>query len=889
MQPGITKELLGPSGLEHHLATGMAVIPAYKAALTLFHGYLQDNFDPINSNVDVLTELRSDFIDKLLEKAWLQYFDEDLSYAALVAVGGYGRGELFPGSDIDLMVLTGRLPTHGTLDRLQKFLTFLWDIGLEVGHSVRTVRDAHIEAKADITVATNIMESRLLLGSEKLFLSMKKSCGPGKIWPSQPFFLAKYEEQIQRYKKFDDTAYNLEPNLKEGPGGLRDIQNIFWVAKRHFDVDSLDELVSHDYLTQDEYQILHDGLRYLGTIRMALHLHTGRREDRILFDHQRALADRFGHTGEGNDAVEAFMQQYFRTVLELQRLNEMLLQHFQDDIDLKPRWGRKQIKPINKRFQSRRGFIEVKNRTVFKNNPFALLEIFLILQQHPELRGVTASTIRLIREYRDTIDDDYRNDSRAKSFFMEILRQPTGITHELHRMNRYGILAAYLPEFANIVGRMQYDLLHAYTVDEHSLFVVRNLRRFTSPEFKHEFPLCSNIMATLPKPELIYIAGLYHDIAKGRGGDHAELGAIDARRFCERHGLGKYDTNLVSWLVENHLLMSQTSHQKDITDIEVIYRFASTVADAVRLNYLYVLTVADIRATNPSIWNSWKENLLNELYNATNRLYRHGMVSSELEEHRLSARRKESRKLLLQGGLGETQIDNFWSRLPDKYFLRHAVDDIVWHTRSLIERNFSPLPIVCSRGDSQRGVTAIFIYANDQQNLFAHSASALSQLNLNILDARILETNDSFALNTFIVHDDEGMPIMDAIDLKSIEDRISAEISLADAPVTEVKRRIPRVLKQFAIRTYIEFEQDDNSRRTMLRLNTTDRPGILSQVGQVFIKHNIRLHTAHVATFGERVEDVFYITTPDKQQITDSQALESLKQSIIQSLAAEDQ
>jgi len=727
MQPGIIEELLGPNGLQRDISTGTAVIPAYKAALTSFHAYLRENFRPVDSNVRQLTALRSDFIDQLLEISWLRYFDVSQTYAALVAVGGYGRGELFPGSDIDLMVLTGRLPTQGTLERLQQFLTFLWDIGLEVGHSVRTVRDARIEARADVTVATNIMESRLLLGSEKLFLAMKKSCGPAKIWPGRDFFQAKYEEQLQRYQKFDDTAYNLEPNLKEGPGGLRDIQNIGWVAKRHFDVNYLHELVSHRYLTDEEYQALHDGQKHLGTIRMALHLHTGRREDRILFDHQRALATQFGHTGEGNEAVEAFMQQYFRTVLELQRLNEMLLQHFQDDIDLKPRWGRRQTKPINKRFRSRRGFLEVASNKLFQYNPFALLEIFLILQQHPELKGVTASTIRLIREYRDTIDDDYRNDPRAKAFFMEILRQPTGITHELRRMNRYGILAAYLPEFANIVGRMQYDLLHAYTVDEHTLFVVRNLRRFSAPEYKHEFPLCNNIMATLPKPELIYIAGLYHDIAKGRGGDHSELGAVDARRFCERHGLGEYDTNLVSWLVENHLLMSQTSHQQDITDIEVIYKFASIVADGIRLNYLYVLTVADIRATNPSLWNSWKENLLNELYNATNRLYRYGMVSSDLEEHRLNARRSESRKLLLQGGLDETSIDGFWSRLPDKYFLRHAVDDIVWHTRSLIERNCSPLPIVCSRGDSQRGVTAVFIYANDQKNLFAHTASVATE------------------------------------------------------------------------------------------------------------------------------------------------------------------
>jgi [protein-PII] uridylyltransferase len=886
MQSFIIEQLLGPAGLEKALGEDQPEIPAYKAALSSFHDYLENTFDPIKNNTDELTALRSNFIDILLRKAWLRHFDAQQNYAALIAVGGYGRGELFPGSDIDLMVLTGRLPTHGTLERVQSFLTFLWDIGLEVGHSVRTVRDAKIEAKADITVATNIMESRLLLGNEALFETMKKTCGPTKIWPSRPFFLAKYEEQMRRHRKYDDTAYKLEPNLKESPGGLRDIQNIFWVAKRHFDVDTLEALVTQKYLTKDEYRLLSDGLQYLGSLRMALHLHTGRREDRILFDHQRALASQFGYKGEGNKAIEKFMQKYFRTVLELQRLNEMLLQHFQDDIDLKPRWGMKQIQPINKRFQTRRGFIEVKNKQIFKQYPFALLEIFLILQQQPGIKGVTASTIRLIRQYRDIIDDEYRNDSRAKSFFMEILRQPSGLTHELRRMNRYGILAAYLPEFANIVGRMQYDLFHAYTVDEHTLFLVRNLRRFTVPKYKHEFPLCSHIMATLPKPELIYITGLYHDIAKGRGGDHAELGAIDARNFCERHGLGTYDSDLVSWLVENHLLMSQTSQKQDISDADVVYQFATKVADVVRLNYLYVLTVADMRATNPSLWNSWKANLLNELYTATNRLYRYGMGSDELEEHRFRARHDESRQLLLDKGLDEDAIDRFWSRLPRKYFLRHAVDDIVWHTQALLERNFEPLPIVCCRGDSQRGVTLIFLYANDQKNLFAHTSNALSQLNLNILDARILETNDSYVLNTFIVYNDEGMPIMSDQDLSIIEDRIQSEISHADAPVTEVKKRVPRTLKQFAVKTQIDFRQDDSSQRTVMRLYTTDRPGILANVGQAFIEQDIRLHTAHVATFGERVEDAFYITTPDKRPIIDTDKLESLKQSIITALAA---
>jgi [protein-PII] uridylyltransferase len=861
-------------------------LQSFKHSISDLNDYLKTTFDPKHSDVSELTALRSSHIDRLLKIAWTHHFNPDDDTAALIAVGGYGRGELFPGSDIDLMILTGRVLRKNTLDSIQQFLTFLWDIGLEVGHSVRTVRDTVVEARADVTVATNIMESRFLLGDEKLFDSMQKLCGPNKIWPSRPFFLAKYEEQQKRYEKFEDTAYRLEPNLKESPGGLRDIQNIFWVAKRHFNVDSLESLVDHDYLTEDEYQTLDEGLKYLGSLHMALHLLTGRHENRLLFDYQRELAQQFGYTGKGNEPIEAFMQKFFRTVLELQRLNEMLLQHFQDDIDLKPKWGMKKIRSINSRFQTRRGFLEVKHDMVFRDYPFALLEVFQILQQYPEIKGVTAATIRLIRQYREDIDDKYRNDPRAKGYFMEILRQPHGVTRELRRMNRYGILAAYLPEFENIVGRMQYDLFHAYTVDEHTLFVVRNLRRFTDSNYKHEFPLCSQIMATLPKPELIYIAALYHDIAKGRGGDHADLGAKDAKNFCERHGLGDYDTNLVGWLVENHLLMSQTSQKQDIADAEVIHEFATRVADSVRLNYLYLLTVADMRATNPSLWNFWKENLLNELYNATNRLYRLGMVSEDLLAHRLSARKKEAYEMLTASGINEKDIESYWARLPDEYFLRHAVDDIVWQTRILIEQGFGPTPVVSTHGDRRRGITVVFLYANDQANLFAHCASALAQLRLNITDARILETRDSYAINTYIVYDELGNPIMDPMELDIIEKRIRAAISQKDAPAASVDTRIPRALQQFKVTTFVEYEQDEQNHRTIMRLRTTDRPGILSQVGQVFMEHNIRLHNARIATFGERAEDAFFISTPDKQPITDARELESLKKDIIDSLSS---
>jgi len=876
-------ELLGPDGLAGALQSGKPVISAFKSAISACDAALAKRFESQGTAREI-TALRAAFIDRLLDMAWQQHVSAEDQGVALIAVGGYGRGELFPGSDIDLMILTQKQPDRTVLEGVQKFLTFLWDIGLEVGHSVRSVKQAVTEARADITVVTNLMEARLLLGDQDLFTAMRAACGPQKIWSGRKFYLGKWQELQERYEKFDDTAYKLEPNLKESPGGLRDIQIIGWVAKRHFNADTLKELVDHGYLTPDEYSLLARGLETLGRIRIALHLHTGRREDRLLFDHQYAVATSLGFTGAGNKPIEGFMQMYYRTVFELQRLNEMLLQHFREDIVERRRWGGPRIRPINKRFQSRNGYIEASYDKVFEHHPFALLEIFLILEQSPKLKGVRASTIRLIRENRYRIDDQFRNDARAKGYFMEILRQPRGVTHELRRMNRYGILAAYLPEFSNIVGRMQYDLFHAYTVDEHTLFVVRNLRRFTVPELHNEFPLCSHIMATLPKPELVYIAGLYHDIAKGRGGDHSLLGAVDARDFCARHGLGEYDTNLVCWLVENHLLMSQTSQKQDTSDPEVIHEFVNKVADNIRLNYLYVLTVADMRATNPLLWNSWKATLLNELYNGSNQVFRSGTGSEELRHEQMRATRREAHDLLLQAGLSEDKINQLWERLPEEYFLRHAPDFIAWHTRKILKDGGKKDLVIDCMNDKQRGVTAIMIYTRDRTNLFSRTAVTLDQMGLDILDARIMGTNDDFALDTFIVHNEQGKPIESTQERAMLKQRLQADLELADAPIKEVTRRTPRLLKHFSVRTNIRFEQDEQNSRTIMYLQTTDRPGILSQIGRAFIQCKVRLHNARIATFGERVEDVFYVTDEDDRPITDKERLEFLRSTIIEYL-----
>ncbi|MCK5481195.1 MAG: [protein-PII] uridylyltransferase, partial [Gammaproteobacteria bacterium] len=597
-------------------------LPLFRDCLRQGNATLIEHFeDGVSANI--LISARSWLVDQVLVRAWDRFTGAAHDTLALVAVGGYGRGELMPGSDVDLLLLLPDADNGQYNQVIEELLTFLWDIGLEVGHSVRTVKDCVEQSLADITVATNLMEARLLTGAAELFQRMQESTSPPEIWNSRDFFEVKREEQCTRHRKYHDTASKLEPNIKGGPGGLRDIQMIAWVANRHFGTGSLDELIERGFLTSEEYQTLIEGRNHLWKIRFALHALTGRGEDRLLFDYQRVLASTFGFEDDSNRlGVEAFMKQYYRTIMELNRLNEMLLQLFHEEILYPEGLGEPLV--LNKRFQSRNNFLEVSNPQVFRNYPFALLEIFLLLEENLDLKGVRADTIRLVREHTHLIDEDFRNDIRARSLFMEIIRQPHGITHELRRMNIYGVLAAYLPAFEHIVGLMQYDLFHIYTVDEHILFVVRNLRRFTVPEFADEFPLCSHVIGTLPKPELLYLAGLFHDIAKGRGGDHSELGGADSREFCLRHDLSAHDTDLVVWLVNQHLLMSTTAQREDISDPHVVNRFAKTIGNTVHLDYLYLLTVADIRATNPELWNSWKDSLLKQLYHNTRHALQRG-------------------------------------------------------------------------------------------------------------------------------------------------------------------------------------------------------------------------------------------------------------------------
>lgn len=847
---------------------------------TIRQAFLQD------ISVKTLVHSYSGFIDELLNRTW-QHFLQDRCHdgIALIAVGGYGRSELQPDSDIDLLILLDQDDHEIYRDALEGLLVFLWDIGLDLGHSVRSVAECVSEAQQDITVATNLMEARLLHGPEGLYKRLRDETGPEHIWPGPEFFKAKWQEQQQRYKKYNDTAYNLEPNVKEGPGGLRDIQMIGWVAKRHFGVDTLDQLVEHDFLRAQEYQALVAGQEFLWRVRFGLHILAGRREDRLLFDYQKSLASQFGYIDkDGRLAVEHFMKDYYRTITELSRLNEMLLQLFQEAI----LYGDTPTvcTPINRRFHSCNDFIEATHPDVFKRYPFAMLEMFLLLEQHPELKGVRAATIRLIRDHRHLIDGDFRNDLRCRTLFMAILREPHGLTHELRRMNRYGILAAYLPVFARIVGQMQYDLFHVYTVDDHTLMVLRNLRRLMVPKFNDELPFCSQLMQRIPKPELLYVAALFHDIAKGRGGDHSELGASDAEEFCRNHHLSEYDTNIVTWLVRKHLILSDTAQRKDISDPDIINDFARQVENQSRLDYLYLLTVSDIRGTSPELWNSWKGTLLHELYLSTRRVLRSGpdQASRELFISETQAAAREE----LGDSVDKATVDTLWQNLDDDYFLRHNASEVAWQTRAVCQTPVERLPLVIVREEVERGATDIFIYTPDREFLFAICTHALEQMGLTIVDARIVTTRNGYVLDTFVVLDASNEAISDPRRIHEIESQLYQGLEQTGLPEFTITRRPARQLKHFNTTTEVDFEQDQDKGYTIMYLSTIDRPGLLARVARKLARHSVRVHNAKIATYGANVEDSFIITTRNNKPFADPDQQQVLKQAIIQALDSDD-
>ncbi|HIG79363.1 MAG TPA: [protein-PII] uridylyltransferase [Cycloclasticus sp.] len=834
-----------------------------------------------NENIEVLLEDRSDFIDHLLSNCWSDILGEHRDDISLVATGGYGRSELHPFSDIDLLIIFNADALEQFKSTLESFSTYLWDIGLKPGLSVRTIDDCIEQSKLDVTVITNLMEARFITGSESLFDLMQTETAADKIWSAIEFFHEKVAEQHNRHLKFGNTAYNLEPDIKEGPGGLRDIQTIQWITQRYFGSNALGELVNHAFLTKNEYRLLIKGQHFLWRVRFELHLLANRPENRLLFDYQNGLALAFGfEDGDNNLAVESFMQQYYRTVMDLERINELILQMFTEALENKAM----DVTPINESFRIVNGDIEVTHPDIFKTTPTALLDVFVQLQKNENIKGVRSGTIRLIRENLHLINENFRSIPDAKTLFLDIIRQPHGITHQLRRMNRYGVLAAYIPAFDDIIGRMQYDLFHAYTVDQHTLFIVRNLRRFALEKHKEDLPHCYEIFKQINKPELLYLAGLFHDIAKGRGGNHADLGMHDAVKFCQEHGYNSYDTNLVGWLVKNHLIMSMTAQRKDINDSVIIQKFAAKIGSLEYLDYLYLLTVADIRATNPTLWNDWKGSLLRELYINTQKVLRRGLISSTQDDD-IKEMQYQARQELRARGLSDEKIDNVWHTISRDYFSRFSVEDSILHTLAISSCTKDELPLVLLRPHSSRGGAEIFIYVNDRSGMFAVCTATLDQLNLNILDARIISTHEGIALISFHVLENHGTPIPDLLRQQMIANVLRKNLINPEQAVLTVDRHKSRQAKHFEIETLVKFKEDHNQRYTIMEIETQDEPGVLSTIGQCFSACNVNVRNAKIATIGSQAIDVFYLTDDEGKMIGDVIVLQQLKHLLIEKLS----
>ena len=827
-----------------------------------------------------LLGLRSRQLDELLCEAWRRHAGRALSGAALLAVGGYGREEMYPASDVDVLVLMPHGYSRSAKTEVGAFLAFLWDVGLKPGHGTRTVAESRDHARADVTIMTALLEARLLAGSGRLFGQLGKAIRARSVWSPVQFYRAKVREQEQRNAEYGDTASNLEPDVKNGPGGLRDLHTVHWILKRRFGSAALEILAERGLVSAEKLDGLRRARDFLSQVRFALHVNAGRMEDRLLFEHQKQLAANFGyHDRTGNRAVEQFMQRYYRTTRSVSLFNEVVLRRLAGVI------GRTRTaeRRINARFVLRNGYLDSKRPNLLEVSPRAVLEPFLLRQKHPEIRGFSAPLVERLTEAAPRIGSPFREDPKNRRTFMQVLSAPGGAPSQLEAMNRYGVLGAYIPEFGRITGRMQYDLFHSYTVDVHILRVVRNLRRFGLPEARSSDPRLAEIMERIENPAVLYIAGLFHDIAKGRGGDHSELGAGDAQQFCSDHGLSPRESALAAWLVRRHLELSMTAQKKDVYDPAVIRDFARLVGDQVHLDHLYLLTVADVRGTNPSLWTAWKARAFEDLYLQTERALRmnieHPSGTGELLKER-----EQAALLELRGrGLEEERIRAVWNRFAEDYFWLFRYDEIVWHTTVLDAGPPGGGFLVAARADTADGNTAILVHGPSAVRRFFITCSLLDAKGLNILDARILPSGGRRSLAQYLVVQRDGAPLHDRDRLETICASLREALTRGDLPPRPASRKLPRRLRAFDIGVQVSFREDPRGRHTVMELVTTDRPGLLGLVGGILTRQQIAVRTARIATIGERAEDVFHLTDEQRQPLPESRReklLDALKKEL---------
>jgi len=836
----------------------------YRDCSSYFYKWLQNEFS--KQPVSNLINARAEFIDRLLIKLFHDYDLAHESDLALIAVGGYGRGELHPYSDIDFMLLVSEQPSEAVCEKIGQFVTMLWDLNLEIGHSVRTIEQALEQKREDVTFATSLLESRLIFGNHIEFEKLKNHLIDSPIWRSDEFFLAKVQEQNLRHRKCHGTAYNLEPNIKENPGGLRDLQTIIWVAKKHFRAETLQELINHGYLTHEEYQELLECLENLWNIRFALHLAAGRSENRLLFDHQPHAAEILGFGSDGKASVERMMKRLFRIMSRVRELNQMLLSYFEQSI--LPGAGELPVIELDRNFERIGHQIRVKNPSVFFRRD-QLFVLFEHIADNPEITHIYPSTIRTMRQVRRRLLGDLQDYAACREAFLRLIKHPNGMGRAFTLMHKHGIIAAYLPQWRNIFGQMQFDLFHAYTVDEHTHKLINNIYKYFDKSKVSEFPLCSEIVTRMDKPELLYLAGIFHDIAKGRGGDHSELGSVDAIAFAKLHRFPSSDGKLISWLVANHLLMSVTAQRKDINDPDVIKDFASKVKNERQLDYLYCLTLADIRATNDNLWNDWKNTLLRELYLHTQRALRLGLENPMDQRDQIRDKKQQAKQRLLNHGCNEDQIDLIWSRFKANYFTAFSEQQISWHTEHLLNCEDLSLPSVTVSDTAMHGGTQVFAYSPYSGSLFSRLVSVIGSKKAQIQHAQVLTTKDGYVLFSFVILEVNGDPIA-SNRAQGIKRALELAISDPKKKIRIKKNRSQR-FKDFNIKPKIVLRPHARKDRSLIEIQAVDIPGLLTKIAEVFQAHLLHIHAARITTVGERAEDFFVVSNNEYQALTDEE------------------
>ncbi len=830
--------------------------------------------------IEYFLKKRSENTDYLIVETAKEHKLNQIPDLGVFTVGGYGREELHPYSDIDLLLLSDKTLTKSDQKKIEKFIGHLWDLGLDVGHSVRTTKESVNQARKDIKTMTNMLEHRKLIGSEEILNKYLALLGTKNLWRNKNFFEAKLEEQIHRHNRFNNTEYNLEPNVKSSPGGLRDIHTIDWMLKNFQRNFSQDKIELRNILTSDEKRNLDKSKYWLWTIRYLLHEEAKREEDRLLFEHQISIANKlFPSVTNPSAAAEKLMHRYYRSALSISEINSTALQTCKE-ITSKNKLSRK--KTIDKNFYERNRLIHLSSSNGFRKNPSLLLELFIRLTENPHLKGISSQTLRLLKRDRELIDSSFRSKSKNINLFLQLLQSNRLIVTQLENMKNLGILGRYLPEFGRVTGQMQYDLFHIYTVDAHTLQVLRNMRRMILKKSASIYPLATKLIQSIPKIEILYIAGLYHDIGKGRGSDHSDLGKSIAGKFCSKHNFKHEDKEIVEWLVVNHLLMSVKSQKEDLSDPNVISQFAKKVKTKERLDYLYCLTVADVSATNPNLWNSWNSSLLSELYNKTlDYLNNKDSVILSPEENKAMALNllAENKKIDI------SEVKKAWKNFYSDYFESFNSRDLALHAKD--QKNFNNESLVKIIEKDPGALSTIMVCTKDRANVFATIIGILDSENINFLDAKLFGMKNGFCLDFITISNQAGEVISKNSSVaKSLTIRLKEALDQEVLSPKIVKRRQPKHLKHFNTDTIIEYKHDMTHRWTEIDIKTSDRPGLLASICQVFLDHGALIRKARIATYGERAEDKFWITSKENTPYLKKKDLERLVNDMSVSLSS---